>query len=56
MTNWLMSVINSKYLKLNTAQETWNAQKKHADHNVKKIKNLIEIFPNLTAILTMYMT
>ena len=27
MTNWLMSVINSKYLKLNTAQETWNAPK-----------------------------
>lgn len=24
MTNWLISVINSK---LNTAQETWNAQK-----------------------------
>lgn len=27
VTSWLMSTINSKYLKLNTAQETWNALK-----------------------------
>lgn len=45
MTNWLISVINSK---LNTAQETWNAQKEKKTINIG--------FLNLTTSLTMNMT